>query len=73
MTGGQVAALVFAILLLLPGGCFFIVGLGFLFDDDSAGLIMLLVGIVILSVMSLLFWVAFRKRSRPPGTSLTPL
>jgi membrane protein implicated in regulation of membrane protease activity len=66
MTGGQVAALIFALLLLLPGGCFFILGVGFLSESDTDGLMLLLVGILILSVMGLLFWVAFRKRSPPP-------
>ena len=61
MTGGQVAALIFALLLLLPGGCFFILGVGFLSENDSDGPMLLLVGILILAVMGLLFWVAFRK------------
>ena len=30
MTGGQVAALIFALLLLLPGGCFLVFGIGIL-------------------------------------------
>jgi hypothetical protein len=67
MTGGQIAALIFAILLLLPGGCFFLFGIGFLADGDSFGGLLLVVGIAILSVMGLLFWVAFRKPTPPPG------
>jgi hypothetical protein len=67
MTGGQIAALIFAILLLLPGGCFFLFGIGFAADGDSFGGLLLLVGIAILSVMGLLFWVAFRKPTPPPG------
>jgi hypothetical protein len=71
MTGGQVAALIFAILLLLPGGCFFILGVGFLSENDTDGVMLLLVGILLLSVMGLLFWVAFRQRPPPPGTGTT--
>ena len=32
MNGGQIAALIFAIILLLPGGCFLIFGIGFATD-----------------------------------------
>jgi membrane protein implicated in regulation of membrane protease activity len=71
MTGGQIAALIFALLLLLPGGCFFILGIGFLSENDTDGPMLLLVGILILSVMALLFWIAFRKRRPPPGTGTT--
>jgi len=35
MTGGQVAALIFALLLLLPGGCFLVFGIGMLNDASS--------------------------------------
>ena len=68
MSGGQIAALLLAILLLLPGGCFLYVGIGLTGDSHMrvAAEQMLIVGIVILAVMGLLFWVAFRKR-RPPG------
>ncbi len=34
MSGGQIAALIFAILLLLPGGCFLIMGIGFATDEN---------------------------------------
>jgi hypothetical protein len=71
MTGGQVAALIFALLLLLPGGCFFILGIGFLSENDTDGVMLLLVGILLLSVMGLLFWLAFRQRPPPPGTGTT--
>jgi hypothetical protein len=71
MTGGQIAALIFAILLLLPGGCFFILGIGFLSENDTDGVMLLLVGILLLSVMGLLFWLAFRQRPPPPGTGTT--
>ena len=72
MTGGQIAALIFAILLLLPGGCFLILGIGLLSENDTDGPMLLLVGILILSGMGLLFWVAFRKRPPPAGTGSTP-
>ena len=71
MTGGQIAALIFAILLLLPGGCFLILGIG-LSENDTDGPMALLVGILILSVMGLLFWVAFRKRPPSAGAGSTP-
>ena len=38
---------------------------------DVGGL-MLVVGIVILTVMGLLFWLAFRKRPPPPSTGAGP-
>jgi hypothetical protein len=72
MTGGQVAALIFALVLLLPGGCFFILGIGLLSENDTDGPMALLVGILILSVMGLLFWVAFRKRPPSAGAGSTP-
>jgi membrane protein implicated in regulation of membrane protease activity len=73
MTGGQIAALIFAILLLLPGGCFLVCGISLLNDPQVSGasVLVLLVGIAILSVMGLLFWVAFRQRPPPPGTGTT--
>ena len=72
MTGGQIAALIFALLLLLPGGCFFFFGIGFLADADSFGTLLLLIGIAILSVMGLLFRVAFRRPAPPPGAGGAP-
>jgi hypothetical protein len=72
MTGGQIAALIFAILLLLPGGCFLILGIGLLSENDTDGPMLLLVGILILSGMGLLFWVAFRKRPPSAGAGSTP-
>ncbi|HEV2333947.1 MAG TPA: hypothetical protein VGS13_00465 [Stellaceae bacterium] len=77
MSGGQIAALIFAILLLLPGGCFLFFGVVFLnglglsehpqsneFDPS-----LLLIGIGIVSVAALLFWVAFRRRAPDQGGS----
>jgi membrane protein implicated in regulation of membrane protease activity len=67
MSGGQIAALLLAILLLLPGGCFLYVGIGLMGDSHMrvADEQMLIVGIVILALIGFLFWIAFRKR-RPP-------
>jgi membrane protein implicated in regulation of membrane protease activity len=75
MTGGQIAALIFAILLLLPGGCFLIFGISLLNDPQAsdAAVLVLIVGLAILSVIGLLFWVAFRQRPPPPGTGTTSI
>jgi membrane protein implicated in regulation of membrane protease activity len=72
MTGGQIAALIFAILLLLPGGCFLLFGIGEANKSrqyvcvSGCGmpdyLVMLTVAVAILSVAGLMFWVAFRRR-----------
>ena len=66
MTGGQIAALIFA-LLLLPGGCFLFFGFGLMGESHMGDVVamMLLFGILILGLMAFLFWVAFRKR--PPA------
>ena len=74
MTGGQVAALIFALLLLLPGACFLYVGIGLMGESHMrvAADQMLIVGIVILALIGFLFWVAFRKRRPPPGTGMPP-
>jgi O-antigen/teichoic acid export membrane protein len=69
MTGGQIAALIVAILLLLPGGCFVILGFGMMSESADFGTMLLVVGIVILAVMGLFFWVAFRKRPPSPGSN----
>jgi len=76
MTGGQVAALIFAILLLLPGGCFLIFGIGFATDEQAAfanaapGL--LLIAAAILALAGLLFWLAFRRRPVHGGSEDAP-
>ena len=66
MSGGQIAALIFA-LLLLPGGCFRFFGFGLMGESHMGDVaaMMLLFGILILGLMAFLFWVAFRKR--PPA------
>ncbi len=72
MTGGQIAALIFAILLLLPGGCFLIFGIGFATDRSSysdVAYVMLPIAAGILGIAGLLFWVAFRRRG-PSGQPL---
>jgi len=70
MNAGQVIGLIFAILLLLPGGCFLAFGIGFTIDKDSYPLGLLLMGIsgIVLAMAGLLFWAAFHRRNagRPP-------
>jgi len=80
MKGGQIAALIFAILLLLPGGCFvffgfvFLHGLGEYPHSDEFDPSLLLIGLGILAVAALLFWVAFRRRriSRDGSPDIPP-
>jgi hypothetical protein len=78
MSGGQIVALIFAILLLLPGGCFLLGGMNSMVPSRgstcvsgcrgiSDSLILLPVAVAILSVAGLLFWLAFRRRSPAPG------
>ena len=71
MTGGQIAALIFALLLLLPGGCFVVLGFGMMSESTDFGTMLLVIGLAILSVMGLLFWLAFRK-SPPPDAGAGP-
>ena len=71
MTGGQIAALIFALLLLLPGGCFVFMGFVMMSESTDFAGQMLAIGIVILAVMGLLFWLAFRRRPQPPGSGTT--
>jgi len=70
MTGGQIAALIFAIVLLLPGGCFLL--LGALLAEDrqyrGAALLLLPIAFTILALAGALFWVAFRRR-RPSAST----
>jgi membrane protein implicated in regulation of membrane protease activity len=68
MTVGQVLALLCAIVLLVPGSCFVIAGIGMLTEGYfSGGADGLFLGMPILAVVGLLLWVAFRRRRRPPG------
>jgi membrane protein implicated in regulation of membrane protease activity len=64
MSGGQIAALICAILLLLPGGCFLIAGISVLSDSRSASMALLALPIAaaILGLAGYLFWRAFRRR-----------
>ena len=71
MTGGQIAAFIFALLLLLPGGCFVVLGFWMMSESTDFGTMLLVVGIVILAVMGLLFWLAFRKPP-PPNAGAGP-
>ena len=73
MTGGQVVALIFAILLLLPGGCFLIVGVGVATDSQywQMAFIALPIAAAILALAGFLFWVAFRRK-RPPSGGVAP-
>jgi hypothetical protein len=69
MTGGQVAALIFAILLLLPGGCFLVFGIGFATDRQfyDVSFVMIPLAAAILGLAGFLFWIAFRRRRGPGG------
>ena len=63
--------------LLLPGGCFLIVGIGFASEQQrqfaDLGALMLVVAAAILGVAGLLFWVAFRRRSGSGTPPTAPL
>jgi hypothetical protein len=72
MSGGQIAALVFAIILLLPGGCFLVFGIGFATDTSGFAFLLLLIAAVMLGLAGFLFRVAFRRRPEPgraPGST----
>jgi hypothetical protein len=70
MTGGQIAALVFALLLLLPGGCFVFFGVVLTPGTAvEAPFLLLLVGVAILGLAGLLFWLAFRRRLGGGGSN----
>ena len=63
MTGGQIVALIFAVLLLLPGGCFLILlAASPIAATGEDYQVILPIVAAILSVSALLFWVAFRRR-----------
>ena len=65
MKPGQIIALIFAIILLLPGGCFLFFGLALsdrYADDEKAAVKLLLFAAAILSLAGFLFWLAFRRR-----------
>jgi len=64
LSGGQVAALIFAILLLLPGGCFLLAGISAVTYSQYAGIALLglLIAAAILGLAGYLFWRALRRR-----------
>jgi len=74
VSGGQIAALIFALLLLLPGGCFLVVGIAILTDRQFAdmALIALPIAAAILGLSGLLFWLAFRRRPGRDGSPDAP-
>jgi len=74
VSGGQIAALIIAILLLLPGGCFLISGIAFATDAQfwDASLILLPIAAAIFALAGLLFWLAFRRRPPRDGALDVP-
>jgi hypothetical protein len=67
MSGGQIAALICAIILLLPGGCFLFFGVAVLPP-------LLLIALIILGLAAWLFSFAFRRPPLPAaGAPQTPL
>jgi len=64
MSGGQIAALICAILLLLPGGCFFILGVAVVSDHQfsDAAWVAFLIAAGIATLAGVLFWFALRRR-----------
>lgn len=63
MTGGRIVALIFAVLLLLPGGCILVLLAGSPIHATSEDYQVLLpIVAASFSVAALLFWVAFRRR-----------
>jgi hypothetical protein len=69
----QIAALICAIILLVPGGCFLIVGISLRgpYETEAASQ-SLVAAAAILAVAALLFWLAFRRRSRQGATPNPP-
>jgi len=71
MSGGQIVGLVFAILLLLPGGCFLFFGVGLSLDKQmlALGNVLLIIAAILLGGSGLLFWDVFRRRKpkNPPS------
>ena len=67
MSGGQIAAVVCAALLLLPGGCFLVVGVAVATDRDiyDVAFLPLLIAVVLIGTSILLFWLGLRRR--PPA------
>ncbi len=75
MSSDQIAALIGAIVLLLPGGCFLVFGIGFATDTPvttGLALVWLSIAAVILSLAGWLLWVAFRRRPGGGGSPDAP-
>lgn len=74
MSGGQIAALIFAIILLLPGGCFLLFGMSLATDRQfyDASFVLIPVAAVLLGLAGFLFWIAFRRRPNPPPGNPQP-
>jgi hypothetical protein len=73
VSGGQIVALIFAILLLLPGGCFLFFGIVLAPGTAVANpFLLLLPAGAILSVAGLLFWLAFRRQPDQGGSPGPP-
>ena len=76
MSGGQIAALIVAIVLLLPGGCFLIMGLALIGEHDRIARdiapLALIVAAILLTITGLLFWLALRRRRTGPGEPPPP-
>ena len=72
MSGGQITALIFALLLLLPGGCFLVLGISLTTDRQYADMafVALPIAAAILALAGFLFRVAFRRR--PPADTDAP-
>ena len=66
MSWGQIAALICAIILLFPGGCFLFFGL-------ALEPMLVLIALIILGAAAGLFWFAFRRRPLTGGAPRTPL
>lgn len=72
MTGWQVVSLIFGLILLLPGGCFLVFGVGMLTDSGgyaSVGPPLLFIAFLIIAVAVLCLWIAFRRRNLPPPSA----
>ena len=76
MSGGQIAALIFALLLLLPGGCFLLFGINFAVGApgySDIAYVLLPIAAAILGLTGFLFWLAFRRKPDQGGSPGAPL
>jgi len=76
MKAGQIICLIVGLVLLLPGGCFALFGIGLVSDSSDnmsgAGWMLLAIAAAILALAALMFWVAFRKTGQPAGAAAKP-